>query len=216
MAEYYLSKNGHQSGPFSQQQIDQMVRSGLLTGTELFRQGDAPDWKPITQLAGFVPPLVPPPISAPAPAQPAGKSNCLLLGMVGAAVCVILVAVIGLLAAIAVPNFLRARKRSQATSVLSDLRIIDAAIDQYAIEHNKKSGTRVEWTDIEPYLPATSLVAKTRGRDILGNRFGPEFAVDTLPKVPEETYRALNDVAPPEFWTPFKVPADGGKVKPER
>ena len=49
----------------------------------------------------------------------------------------IVVAIIALLAAIAVPNFLRARKRSQATQVLEDLRLIDSAIDQYAIEYNK-------------------------------------------------------------------------------
>src|SRR6201986_2730974 len=51
----------------------------------------------------------------------------------------IVVAIIALLAAIAVPNFLRARKRSQATRVLEDLRMIDSAIDQYAIETNKKT-----------------------------------------------------------------------------
>src|SRR5664279_1036933 len=46
----------------------------------------------------------------------------------------IVVAIIALLAAIAVPNFLRSRKRSQATQVLEDLRIIDSAVDLYAIE----------------------------------------------------------------------------------
>src|SRR5204862_373273 len=51
----------------------------------------------------------------------------------------IVVAIIALLAAIAVPGFLRARKRSQASKILNDLRMIDAAVDQYAIETNKKS-----------------------------------------------------------------------------
>ena len=46
----------------------------------------------------------------------------------------IVVAIIALLAAIAVPNFLRARKRSQATRILQDLRVVDSALDQYAIE----------------------------------------------------------------------------------
>src|SRR5712672_3355807 len=63
----------------------------------------------------------------------------------------IVVAIIALLAAIAVPNFLRARKRSQATRILEDLRIIDSAIDQYAIETNKAGGADVTWTDIQPY-----------------------------------------------------------------
>ncbi len=46
----------------------------------------------------------------------------------------IVVAIIALLAAIAVPGFLRARKRSQASRILNDLRMIDSAVDQYAIE----------------------------------------------------------------------------------
>ena len=50
----------------------------------------------------------------------------------------IVVAIIALLAAIAVPGFMRARKRSQASRILTDLRLIDSAIDQYAIENNKK------------------------------------------------------------------------------
>jgi prepilin-type N-terminal cleavage/methylation domain-containing protein len=52
----------------------------------------------------------------------------------------IVVAIIALLAAIAVPGFLRARKRSQASRILNDLRMIDAAVDQYAIETNRSTG----------------------------------------------------------------------------
>src|SRR5688572_28669330 len=68
----------------------------------------------------------------------------------------IVVAIIALLAAIAVPNFLRARKRSQATRVLEDLRMIDSAIDQYAIETNKTTGATVSWTDVKAYLKTGS------------------------------------------------------------
>ena len=64
----------------------------------------------------------------------------------------IVVAIIALLAAIAVPNFLRARKRSQATRVLEDLRMLDSATDQYAIENNKTSGMNPAFTDLKNYL----------------------------------------------------------------
>ena len=52
----------------------------------------------------------------------------------------IVVAIIALLASIAVPNFLRASKRSQATRILEDFRVLDSATDEYAIENNKTSG----------------------------------------------------------------------------
>src|SRR5512144_1119505 len=84
----------------------------------------------------------------------------------------VVVAIIALLAAIAVPNFLRARKRSQATRVLEDLRMIDSAIDQYAIETNKTSGASVSWTDVKAYLKPGSALYNSGGTDLFGNPFG--------------------------------------------
>ena len=116
----------------------------------------------------------------------------------------IVVAIIALLAAIAVPNFLRARKRSQATRILEDLRMIDSAIDQYAIETNKTTGANVQWTDIQAYLKKGSTLYNSGGVDLLGNSFGSGFSVDTIPVVPAATYTTLSDVAPNTFWSPFK------------
>lgn len=53
----------------------------------------------------------------------------------------IVVAIIALLAAIAVPGFLRARKRSQATAILNDAKVIDGAIAQYAVESGIRGST---------------------------------------------------------------------------
>jgi prepilin-type N-terminal cleavage/methylation domain-containing protein len=64
----------------------------------------------------------------------------------------IVVAIIALLAAIAVPGFLRSRKRSQATAILNDARIIDGAIDQYAIENNKKGSDTFSSTQLKGYF----------------------------------------------------------------
>jgi prepilin-type N-terminal cleavage/methylation domain-containing protein len=93
----------------------------------------------------------------------------------------IVVAIIALLAAIAVPNFLRARKRSQATRVLEDLRMIDSAIDQYAIETNKVTGNPVVWNDIRAYLKTGSALYNSGGKDLLNNSFGT-FAVGHAPE----------------------------------
>ena len=115
----------------------------------------------------------------------------------------IVVAIIALLAAIAVPNFLRARKRSQATRILEDLRMIDTAIDQYAIETHKNTGDNVDWTDVKGYLKIGSTLYNSGGVDMLSSSFG-NFSVDTIPKVPTATFDKLSDVAPPEFWSPYK------------
>src|ERR1041385_5341118 len=79
----------------------------------------------------------------------------------------IVVAIIALLAAIAVPGFLRARKRSQASKIINDLRLIDSAVDQYAIETAKKSGDPVAISDWTNYLKKDTNLFVT-GKDILG------------------------------------------------
>ena len=114
----------------------------------------------------------------------------------------IVVAIIALLAAIAVPNFLRARKRSQATRILEDLRIIDSAIDQYAIENNKSGGANVNWTDIQAYLKKGSVIYNSGGTDLLGNSFGT-YSVDAIPKLSSASFSKLSDVAPSDFWSPY-------------
>ena len=116
----------------------------------------------------------------------------------------IVVAIIALLAAIAVPNFLRARKRSQATRVLEDLRMIDSAIDQYAIETNKSTGATVNWTDIQNYLKKGSVIYNSAGTDLLGNFYsGGTWSVDNIPKLSTTSFSKLSDVAPSDFWSPY-------------
>ena len=117
----------------------------------------------------------------------------------------IVVAIIALLAAIAVPNFLRARKRSQATRTLEDLRMLDSATDQYAIENNKTTGANPTISDLKNYLK-TGTVLYTTGADIFGDPYGGAtgtFTVDTLPLVPANAWATLSDVAPGAFWSPY-------------
>src|SRR5580765_6329225 len=91
----------------------------------------------------------------------------------------IVVAIIALLAAIAVPGFLRARKRSQATRVLNDLRLIDAAVDQYSIETNRSTGNQVTPADWKVYLKQGTALYNTTA-DLFGNTYGNQ-TVDTIP-----------------------------------
>ena len=113
----------------------------------------------------------------------------------------IVVAIIALLAAIAVPGFLRARKRSQASRIINDLRLIDSAVDQYAIETNKSTGNPVSVSDWTNYLKKDTNLYST-GKDILGNPYGNQ-TVDSLPKVNQTSRDALSDVTDTAFWSPY-------------
>jgi prepilin-type N-terminal cleavage/methylation domain-containing protein len=113
----------------------------------------------------------------------------------------IVVAIIALLAAIAVPGFLRARKRSQASKILNDLRMIDAAVDQYAIETNKKTNDVVGTADWTNYIKKGSILYNT-GANLFGTGYGAQ-TVDVIPQVNSADYALLSDVAGTGFWSPY-------------
>jgi len=64
----------------------------------------------------------------------------------------IVVAIIGLLAAIAIPNFVRARTQAQQNACINNLRQIDGAKQQWALENKKSSTDTPSATDLTPYL----------------------------------------------------------------
>jgi prepilin-type N-terminal cleavage/methylation domain-containing protein len=65
----------------------------------------------------------------------------------------ITLAIIGLLAAIAIPNFVKARATSQATTCINNLRQIDSAAQQFALEQRKRTGQDINYPDdLTPYF----------------------------------------------------------------
>src|SRR4029077_14150909 len=68
----------------------------------------------------------------------------------------IVVAIIGLLAAIAIPNFVRARTTSQQNACINNLRQIDGAIQQWALENKQSSGASVTLSLVKPYIKMDS------------------------------------------------------------
>jgi prepilin-type N-terminal cleavage/methylation domain-containing protein len=80
------------------------------------------------------------------------KSNELRLKGFTLVEIMIVVAIIGLLAAIAIPNFARARTTSQTNACISNLRQIFGATQQWALEYRKAPNDTVTFDDIQPYL----------------------------------------------------------------
>ena len=85
----------------------------------------------------------------------------------------VVVAIIGLLAAIAIPNFVRARETAQLNSIISNLRITEGAKDQWALENKKGTGSTPVATDLAPYtkniaFPATGVVGETYNINAVG------------------------------------------------
>ena len=72
----------------------------------------------------------------------------------------IVIAIIGMLAVMALPSYVRARANSQVSSCINNLRQIDGAKDIYAIENFKRTGDAVSNAQIDPYLKKTLATTK--------------------------------------------------------
>jgi prepilin-type N-terminal cleavage/methylation domain-containing protein len=69
----------------------------------------------------------------------------------------IVVAIIGLLAAIAIPSFMRARAKSQATACINNMRQIDSAVQQFSMETGKRAGDTLNFpSDLTAYIKMNS------------------------------------------------------------
>jgi prepilin-type N-terminal cleavage/methylation domain-containing protein len=69
----------------------------------------------------------------------------------------IVVAIIGLLAAIAIPNFVKARNTAQANACINNMKQVAAAIDLFALENNKTDTDPVTANDIKPYIKGNEM-----------------------------------------------------------
>ena len=68
----------------------------------------------------------------------------------------IVVAIIGLLATMAIPNFVKARAEVQARTCINNLNNIDASAEQFALEYGKKNGDPIHYPgDLTPYIKLT-------------------------------------------------------------
>jgi len=64
----------------------------------------------------------------------------------------VLLFVVGLIVAIAIPNRVNQHRTGPANACINNLRIIDAAANQFALEHNLTNGDHINFpNDLTPY-----------------------------------------------------------------
>ena len=101
----------------------------------------------------------------------------------------IVVAIIGLLAALAIPGFVKARKQSQGRRIMNDARQMDAAIDQWALETGQTDGNAVNTTGAASYLKTQWKTA-----DLLNNNYLVTVVGTTQISINATTKTALTGV----------------------
>jgi prepilin-type N-terminal cleavage/methylation domain-containing protein len=104
----------------------------------------------------------------------------------------IVVAIIGLLAAIAIPSFVHARAKSQATICINNLRQIEAAVVEVALEKGKHVGDTVNYPDdITPFIKLNS------AGSIPGCPAGGVYSLQTVGTIPQAVCSLSTTVDPP-------------------
>ena len=92
----------------------------------------------------------------------------------------IVVAIIGLLAAIAIPNFVKARTTAQKNACINNLRQIDGAIQTFALEAKKGAADPVNESDVTPYLKNGTSISCPGG----GTSFSDSYTVTDCQTAP--------------------------------
>jgi len=101
----------------------------------------------------------------------------------------IVVAIIGLLAALAVPGLQRSRMRSQGMRILNDARQMDQAIDQWALETGQLNGNPILFPGADLYLKVAWIT-----NDVLGNPYTFSVVGPTQVQISATTKTALSGV----------------------
>jgi prepilin-type N-terminal cleavage/methylation domain-containing protein len=99
----------------------------------------------------------------------------------------IVVAIIGLLAAIAIPNFVKARTTAQKNACIGNLRQIDGAKQQWAVEMKQPASATPAESDIAPYMgrnPSATTIKSTCPAGGVGATFGSSYEISNLTTAP--------------------------------
>jgi prepilin-type N-terminal cleavage/methylation domain-containing protein len=81
----------------------------------------------------------------------------------------VIVAILGILVALSISGFLRSRQRAQSRMIINSARVIDHAIDQWAITHGQSNGAVINCASVSIFIKDGKLKSKVAA---LGNRGG--------------------------------------------
>jgi len=106
----------------------------------------------------------------------------------------IVVSIIGLLAAIAIPSFVHARAKSQATACINNMRQIETAVQEVAIEKGKHVGDSLTYPDdVTPYIRLNS------NNKIPGCPAGGDYSLANVGTIPQAQCSLGSSVNPPHI-----------------
>ena len=96
----------------------------------------------------------------------------------------IVVAIIGLLASIAIPNFVKARNTAQTHACITDLRQIEGAINAWALENKKQDNDAVSLENLKGSGAGSSYIKLDSSGNIPSCPAGGQYVLSTVATPP--------------------------------
>jgi len=96
----------------------------------------------------------------------------------------IVVAIIGILATLAIPNFIKSRETARKNACINNLRLIDTAIQQWALENNKNNGDTVAVDSLTTYLNRGAGVINGSASGAVKCPSGGSYTITTVDQKP--------------------------------
>jgi prepilin-type N-terminal cleavage/methylation domain-containing protein len=106
----------------------------------------------------------------------------------------IVVAIIALLAVVAIPNYVHARTQSQVNACINNLRQIDDASQEWALENHRGATATVSFTDIQPYLKG-AVICPAAGNSAT---FADSYTLTTISNKPSCNIVPAKHLLPPD------------------
>jgi prepilin-type N-terminal cleavage/methylation domain-containing protein len=103
----------------------------------------------------------------------------------------IVVAIIGMLASIAIPNYIQSRGKAQESVCINNLRQIEGAIQRWSLDMKKDEGQPVSYSDIRSYLQH-SVVCPSGG-----TKFEDSYTITTVDAAPTCQRKPAMHMLPP-------------------
>lgn len=142
---YYSTADGQRHGPLAQDQLRALADAGTIDAQTLVWRDGMAGWEPLQRLAaelglGMVPPPLPGAPAAPVvvqlPPQPRqGMSGCLMAVLIGVGA-LFLIAILGILAAIALPAYMDYRLRAMSMQAIAEATAHQPAVAEFMASHD--------------------------------------------------------------------------------
>ena len=100
-------------------------------------------------------------------------------------------------------EFIKKLQKDTAVKIMNELRMVDAAKDQWALENNKTETDLPPWNSLTPYIKTGSKLATSGGNDRLGNPFEIGTVVGRVRINPSSKEALKESTGGDGFWGPY-------------